>query len=248
MLDQGTFNSFRASALAIWEVAEGLVSLDLSRSGRFATVEQVWSERKRGAGHAGAAMRALCVLADCRGVELRLAPRWLAYDLDAMEENGMDGADVERCERLNGHRLSNVELEDWYARLGFVRTGAFSGDDPEMARLPEPRILYHSAPAHARESIEARGLLVSGSEAAMLAREAGDPAWEEAGAVFLSSRPEANGQVDVWAVEAAGLDVVPDDTTECPNPGESWWMLSGDVPASRMSLFTAASLRPSAAR
>jgi len=240
-MDWEEFEAVKSAVSSIWEVSEGLVLIDLSLREGFVEVDSIWSEAERGVGHAGSAMRELCILADCRGIELRLCPHWLAYDIDAMEAEGeVDDAEIDFRDRLNSKRLTNAQLEDWYGRLGFSRTGSFEGDDPVMARPPAPAILYHSAPRSARDGIETEGLLVSASEAAELARESGAPDWKQAGAVFLSSKPEGSDRVDVWAVQASGLAIVPDDTTRCPNPGESWWKLCDDVPADRLSLHSQA--------
>jgi len=103
------------------------------------------------------------------------------------------------------------------------------------------RVLYHSAPPAARDSILSEGLHRRHSETAGIAREAGEPGWDSFGHVFLTDRPEENPDIDVWEVDASGLEVAPDDTTDCPNPGETWWKILGEgVPPSRLRLVAPA--------
>lgn len=109
-------------------------------------------------------------------------------------------------------------------------------DAPAGAR--PPKLVYHSSPPSRRESIRRQGLSPEFSEAAELARETGLPDWRAYGSVFFSSAPEENLRVDVWAVEAGGLRLEPDDTTDCPNEGESWWQLRGRIiEPSRLTLL-----------
>lgn len=101
-------------------------------------------------------------------------------------------------------------------------------------------VLYHSSPPENRVSIGLLGLTLYLSEAAQTAKEMGDPDWMEAGSVFFSSTPEDVAAVDIWAVDVRGLDIEPDDTTECPHDGETWWQLRQPIPAARLTLYRAA--------
>lgn len=111
--------------------ADPNVSLDMRvLADTLVSVEQIWSEQERGAGHSGRIMRKLVSAADRLGVTLKLTVRWLAYDPHD------DDPDYDRLHDLNDKKLDNEQLEAWYARLGFVRTGDFDGDDPIMIRQP----------------------------------------------------------------------------------------------------------------
>lgn len=112
-----------------------LVTMDFSiRGDSSLRLEQFWSERERRKGHGTRAMQLLLDSADETGVELTLCPYRLLYDLDATAEENVD-----LNAELNELAMEDAALEAWYARFGFVRTGAFEGDHPVMRRLPGPR-------------------------------------------------------------------------------------------------------------
>lgn len=107
-----------------------------------------------------------------------------------------------------------------------------------------PGRLFHSSPPENRSSISSEGLILGHSDAAVLSREMGDPDWMIAGAIFLTSSPEDIDAVDVWEVDVLGLALEPDDTTECPHEGVSWWQVRQPICPSRLTLHRAATHRP----
>lgn len=108
-----------------------------------AVLEQIWSEHKRGAGHASRVMRAILDQADQLGVELRLQVHWLAYDPSE------DDPAYDELWALNDQKLGNRQLYEWYARLGFVPAGAL---DPAEMESGEQKMVRppHPAPIRAR--------------------------------------------------------------------------------------------------
>ena len=90
------------------------------QSPALAHLEQIWSERERGQGHASRVMRGIMEHADRLGVELRLQVHWLAYDPADTDP------DYDTLWDLNAQKLDHRQLYDWYARFGFVPLGEFS--------------------------------------------------------------------------------------------------------------------------
>ena len=118
-------------------LADDHVSLCLSQgAGGSVHVEEIWSERERGAGRASRVLDALCAAADRQGVALTLVCHWLAYDL---ENGGYDDAEADRLHDLNEARLDNAQLAAWYARRGFVETDREDWENPRMRREPAAR-------------------------------------------------------------------------------------------------------------
>lgn len=114
-----------------------LVSVDLRIEGSDSVrVEALWSEVERGQGHARRALQLLARLADRHGVQLKLVPHFLAYEVEQYPEDQQD-----HLHALNEQKLSNAQLEAWYGRYGFIRTGQQEFDDPVMVR--EPQALGH---------------------------------------------------------------------------------------------------------
>jgi len=104
--------------------------------------------------------------------------------------------------------------------------------------------MFHSSPPESRTSIGLVGLVLYLSDAAQIAKEMGEPDWMSAGAIFLTSSPEDIDAVDVWEVDVSGLALEPDDTTECPHEGVSWWQVRQPICPSRLTLHRAATHRP----
>jgi hypothetical protein len=90
-----------------------------------------------------------------------------------------------------------------------------------------PDILYHAADPANRNSIQQQGLLLRYSVAFQYDDEGG-------GGIFLTDTPPRES--DVWEVDARGLNIEPDDTTE-PFEGETWWVCFEDIPPSRLRLL-----------
>ena len=112
-------------------VADGKVTSWLEKRGdAVVEIESIWSEAERGQGHATRFLRALTALADELGVTLTGVPHWTAYDPDD------DDPEYDRLHDLNAQKLSNEQLEAWYGRHGFERTGKYQGDDPVITRRP----------------------------------------------------------------------------------------------------------------
>lgn len=109
--------------------------------------------------------------------------------------------------------------------------------------MTHPRFLYHNTQSSNRDSIRENGLLLIHSETAEEALAAGDSVEQAAmaGGVFFSSKilPERDG-FDTWVLDTDGLTLEPDETTDCPDPEDSWWVIWDDVPASRLVLLEAA--------
>lgn len=103
--------------------------------------------------------------------------------------------------------------------------------------MDHPTILYHNTPSTHRESIWERGLLRSCSETTELAREMGEEG--VFGGIFMSAKPSAEREgFDTWAVDVSGLDILPDETTDCPDPEDSWWVCwDADIEADRLELL-----------
>lgn len=94
------------------------------------TLLAIWSHQKRRAGYASAALRRICSLADTQGVDIKLTPRWLAYEYD----EGETSEELTRLDCLNAQKLSNEQLIAWYKRNGFQCTEELNGDFPVMLR------------------------------------------------------------------------------------------------------------------
>lgn len=129
------FGSFYAAVRGIPEIATGHVSVVITRHEGGAELEAIWSEIERGRGHGGRAMRAMLELADEHGIDIYARPHFLVYDTELHENSGLfTPAQIDLMDRLNEEKLDNVELLAWYERLGFVMTGRFLWDDPEIVR------------------------------------------------------------------------------------------------------------------
>lgn len=120
-----------------------LVSVDLSLEGSDNVhVEAISPEVERGQGHARRALQLLIRLADQHGVQLKLVPHFLAYEVEQYPDDEQD-----RLHTLNERKLSNAQLEAWYGRYGFTRTGQQEFDDPVMVRESQaPRPLPEHKP------------------------------------------------------------------------------------------------------
>lgn len=95
-------------------------------------------------------------------------------------------------------------------------------------RRPETDVVYHNTPIGNRESILRHGLCLRYSETSLEADEEG----VEAGAIFFSAkRLPDDPRFDTWEVSISDLpDLVEDQTTDQPDPEDSWWMVHRDVP------------------
>lgn len=136
------YKKLHRSLQSIPEVADGLIQFELYDDDRGAELGSVWSHVERGKGHATRAMKALLELADEHGVDLYGEPYFLVYDTDAMEMEGTPDEDLDKFDALNDQRMDNLQLIDWYRRLGFEETDAMRGDHPEIVRRansPIPR-------------------------------------------------------------------------------------------------------------
>jgi RNA:NAD 2'-phosphotransferase (TPT1/KptA family)/8-oxo-dGTP pyrophosphatase MutT (NUDIX family) len=99
-----------------------------------------------------------------------------------------------------------------------------------------PDVLYHGTSAANRASIRERGLLQSCH-----------PFADEGGCgIFFSAMPgrQPSPWLDTWQVDARGLSLVEDDTTDPPAvadggaEGDSWWVTyDEDIPPSRLTLI-----------
>lgn len=75
------------------------------------------------------------------------------------------------------------------------------------------------------------------SEAALTASGMGLGADLGSGIFFCEKRPQDQSGVDIWEVDVEGLLLLPDDTTEPPDPEDVWWVHhEADVPACRLTL------------
>lgn len=130
MINETMKAAFRAQMLL--DGLTELVSVELRSEGENSLyIEAIWSEVDRGRGYAGRALGLLVCLADRYGVTLTLVPHWLAYDVELYPE-GEQG----RLYALNECKLNNEQLERWYSRHGFSRSGFMECDDPIMVREP----------------------------------------------------------------------------------------------------------------
>ena len=94
------------------------------------TLLAIWSHEERRAGYASAVLKKLCSLADTHGVDIKLTPRWLAYE----DDEGESSEELTRLDGLNAQKLSNEQLIAWYERNGFQCTEELDGDFPVMRR------------------------------------------------------------------------------------------------------------------
>jgi hypothetical protein len=88
-------------------------------------LQAIENHGERGRGHAHDALVLLTALADKWQVMLELVPRRL-------DDDGVQGAP--RAPLPEAPALHTGELEAWYARFGFIRSGGFSGAEPVMIR------------------------------------------------------------------------------------------------------------------
>lgn len=100
------------------------------------SLEYIWSEHTRRAGHASKALDALCDVADRLGIAIVLEVHWLAYETGSYPEDDKEG---DRLDALNDMKLGNGELAEWYARRGFVEIGRADHENPVMRREPRRR-------------------------------------------------------------------------------------------------------------
>jgi hypothetical protein len=138
------FQAFEREVKQINEVISGQVSIMFSDVCGKVTLESIWSEQERGKGHASKAMRSVIEIADKYGIDIYSQPHALRYDTETQEESGLfSEAQIDLWDRLNETCLSNIDLLEWYRRLGFELTGATLTDDPEIMReanAPAPKI------------------------------------------------------------------------------------------------------------
>ncbi|MGF6440493.1 hypothetical protein [Paraburkholderia youngii] len=106
------------------------------RDGRAVRLEAIWSEDARRAGKGSHALSILSRIADEEQVRVELAVHQLLYDT---EQPGMQSAEADRLDRLNGLALDNAALKAWYERHGYVASGHLDGDSVVMARDADPK-------------------------------------------------------------------------------------------------------------
>ena len=85
--------------------------------------------------------------------------------------------------------------------------------------------LFHHTSREHRASIEALGLDCSFSDAAQCGG---------VGCVFLTDKPHHHKEIDCWIVNAEGLELEDDFTTE-PIEGEQWFIHWGTISRERLS-------------
>lgn len=95
----------------------------------------IWSHAQRRAGLASATLKRICSLADTYAVDIKLTPRWMAYE----EHEDDPSEEISRLDDLNAQKLGNKQLIAWYERNGFQCTQELDGDFPVMVRAA-----YHS--------------------------------------------------------------------------------------------------------
>lgn len=93
---------------------------------------------------------------------------------------------------------------------------------------PATDVVYHSTPVGNRQSILLHGLALRFSETSL---ESGEEDIE-AGAIFFSTkRTPDDPRFDTWEVSVSDLpDLVEDETTDQPDPEDTWWMIYRNVP------------------
>lgn len=118
-------------AILIERIDFSLVTLVLSdRNATTCRIEEIWSDRRRGAGHGSTLLDALCAAADHSRIDLELVCHSLEYDLDEIT----DPDEVRRLRDLNREKLGNPHIEAWYRRRGFVEIGRGDMGQPIMRR------------------------------------------------------------------------------------------------------------------
>ena len=97
--------------------------------------------------------------------------------------------------------------------------------------------MYHAAPIDCRDSILARGLVKSTSDAERKMFDLDESA-HCTGGIFLSSkRPAPSEFIDVWEVDVSELKLHEDDTTDPLETDDSYWMVYTDIPPSRLKIL-----------
>ncbi|MBC8742891.1 hypothetical protein F6X40_41240 [Paraburkholderia sp. UCT31] len=88
-------------------------------------------------------MERVIAAADAFGVSLKLTPYRLLYETDWGFES--EPEEARRLDALNANALTTEQLEAWYVRLGFVRSGQFDGPGdnatPVLHRMPRTTTL-----------------------------------------------------------------------------------------------------------
>ena len=129
-------NAQTPASLFVSEIGHGdeFVYLNFTVDGiSTVTIEQLWSEQERGAGHGSRWMKKVVETADKLGITLKLIASPLHYDLthDGYDD---DPRGYDHLADLNTKALDAERLKKWYEGFGFVFDAVHDSDGVRFPR------------------------------------------------------------------------------------------------------------------